>query len=175
MKKMKKQLQIVSLICLGILFAKCQKESDRPNNISSTADSLTGKWNFIYDYRLVATKQAPNTIIDSVYSGNYAPCSYFDLQNDSTFKWYRTSMQTFPTTGYGERGTWWVDVPTRTIWMKTFYTTSDGFITERQVNPPTIANYYKIKALTKNSMLLNFRVTGADTSQYWYWHDVFTK
>jgi hypothetical protein len=163
------------LLLFCFLLTYCKKKVDVPAVVGSTADSLVGKWKYIFDYRLVATKANPTVIFDSVYSGNYTPYSFFELAVDNTFKWYRTSSQATPTTGYGEAGTWWVDVPTRTIWMKTFTVTSNGFITERKIFPPTTQNFYKIKSLSNNNMLLNFRVTGADTSHYWYWHDVFEK
>lgn len=156
-----------------VLLAHCAKEAPAPaNTTSSTADSLQGRWKYMYDYRLVATVANPTVIIDSVFSGHYTPYSYFEIKADSTYKWYRTTSLGLPTTGYGQSGKWWVDAA-RNVWLRMQYTTIDDFLHNTAVTPT--ASPYKIKYLGADSMVLYFRVNGADPSQYWYWHDVYKK
>lgn len=166
---MKRYLFIIATISL----LHCQKEfSTTQTSTSTTKDSLAGRWNYLYDYRLVANKTSPDVIIDSVFSGNYIPHSYFELREDSNYKWYRTTSLNLPTTGYGQAGKWWVD-SVRNVWLKTEITTTDNFVTTTAVSPTSAA--YKIKYIGRDSLLLYFRVSGSDPTQYWYWHDVYKK
>lgn len=159
-----------------VLLAHCAKEAPAPaNTTSSTADSLLGRWKYIYDYRLVAAQANPTVIIDSVYGGNYAPYSYFELKNDSTYKWYRTASQSLPPIGYGQSGKWWWAESSRNIGLSFNLTTGNDFITTTAVNPPSTSPGYNIKFLSKDSAVLYFRVLNTAASQYYYWHDVFVK
>jgi len=164
-------------IAACFLLLQCQKEMSVPAGkglAGNTRDSLTGRWRYIYDYRLVATVANPDVIIDSVYSGNYEPFSYFELSNDSTFKWYRTEMQGLPTWGYGVSGKWRFNDTTRQLLQTEYKETQDDFGAHTYtLNPPRKGVSYRIKYLGKDSMVLYFRVTNG--SLYWYWHDVFKK
>ncbi|RYY50124.1 MAG: hypothetical protein EOO06_04960 [Chitinophagaceae bacterium] len=167
-----KFIPIFAMVCLLI---SCQKDPQDPNLPErTTQDSIIGEWKYTHEYRLVATQAAPNVIIDSVYSDNYAPLSYFKVMADSSFKWWRTSMETAPAVGYGVSGKVTVNANLRTLkWSESAETTND-FATQTVVSPVRYSPDYSIKLLTNTTLVCSYRVVGPD-GNFWYWHDVYTK
>jgi len=167
---------IIFLLLCGFILFGCQKDADRDPPTSHFAiDTLAGEWKYQYDYRLVATTTNPTVIIDSVFSGNYAPLSYLKINSDSTFKWWRTAMQTEPAVGYGVAGRIIIiDQGQRFIRWREEIQTNNNFSTQTTLSPPRQSPQYNIKILTQNKAVLSFTVLGPD-GNLWHWHDVYTR
>lgn len=170
-------MRIIALFFLCFLFFSCQKEVSVGTNqiVNSTFDSLVGNWKYIYDYRLTTTQSDTITVIDSLYSGNYEPYSYFRIKADSTYRWYKTAMQSLPALGYGVSGHWKLHETLRAIkWLEEKETQDDFGTRTWDIVPARNGLSYRIKYLSNDSMVLFFRVAGPPGKYYW-WHDVFVK
>ncbi len=170
-------MRIVVFLLFCLVLYSCQKEVSPDNNIiASTFDSVIGRWRYLYDYRLVTTKTDTTTVIDSVYSGNYDPFSYFEIKTDSTFRWWRSSSPALPMYGWGTGGHVLMDGSFRYMRLRSEYTTGDDFVTISPLNPGSTGPLYRIKYLSADSMVCSFPVEGpAGTNTYWWWHDVYVK
>jgi hypothetical protein len=169
-------MKYVILSVLTLCLVSCQKNIDRnpPSNGAVLFDSLVGNWKYQYDYCLVSTVAEPTVIIDSLWSGDYAPLSYFNIQSDSTYKWWRTEMETEPAIGYGVSGKIYATDPIeRNFTWSQLVETQDNFVTQ-QTLPVCPPRKYTIKILTSNKLVCSFTVTSADgTLRHWY--DVYTR
>ena len=169
-------MRLLTFVFCCTIFLSCQKEVSSNENqiISSTLDSVVGRWAYKYDYRLVTTQADTTTIIDSLYSGRYDPFSYFEIKADSSFKWWRSESRSLPMYGGGEGGHITIDESMRRMkWITEFYT-NDDFVTTTPYSPPYTGSYFRIKYLSADSMVLYFRAVGSPTT-YWWWHDVYVK
>jgi hypothetical protein len=169
-------MRIISLIIFSFVLFSCQKEVSPGNNqiIASTFDSIIGRWNYKYDYRLTTTQADTTVVIDSLYGGHYDPFSYFEIKADSTFKWWRSESRSLPMYGGGEGGHLTMYESLRQIkWHGEFYT-NDDFVTNAPYPTPYTGPQFRIKYLSNDSMVLYFRV-GPTSGTYWWWYDVYVK
>ncbi|MBC7936046.1 MAG: hypothetical protein H7Y86_11905 [Rhizobacter sp.] len=164
-------LYLLSVAC-SLSVAKTNWENETPE--SSTMDSITADWKYLYDYRLVATQANPGVMIDNLFSENYAPFSYFKIFPDSSFKWWRTAMETQPASGYGVSGKLTVNNNLRSFKWTEMAETSNDFVSQNPVFPVRYSPDYKIKYLSSDSLVCTYRIVGPDDN-YWYWHDVYVK
>ncbi len=169
-------MRIIIFILFSSLILSCQKEVSPVNNqiIASAFDSITGRWKYMYDYRLVTTQADTTVVIDSLYSGRYDPFSYFEINADSTYKWWRSESRTLPMYGWGEGGHVSMNESVRYLKMRGEFYTNDDFVTITPYTTPYTGPQYRIKYLDSDSMVLYFRVAGTP-GNYWWWHDVYVK
>jgi hypothetical protein len=170
-------MRIFIITILAGLLVSCQKEVSIDNNqgIASTFDSLVGRWQYKYDYRLVTTVADTTVVIDSLYSGRYDPFSYFEINADSTFKWWRSESRSLPMYGGGEGGYLTAHEPLRQVRWRSEFSTNDDFVTTTPYSTP-YRMHFRIKYLDADSMVLTFRVIAqGNPANYWIWHDVYVR